>query len=161
MHALKAYALSDEQASRNSDFKGFAETWAFLSVNTFAAGIVCFNSHRLVNRARLHLLCSRLDCLQVFQVKNPRTLGFCSNFQCPHLNSTGILIIFSFWLFKGNYPRFVSCFGCRLRAGKFAKRGAVLLQRLPQNHSSQQSTAANFSSDFHYLVNRTLPERLV
>jgi hypothetical protein len=77
------------------------------------------------------------------------------------LISTGILLIFSSWLFKGNYPRFVSCFGCRLRAGKFAKRGAVLLQRLPQNHSSQQSTAANFSSDFQYLVDRTLPERLV
>jgi hypothetical protein len=161
MHALKAYALSDEQASRNSDFKGFAETRAFLSVTTFAAGIVCFSSHRLVNRARLHLLCSRLDFLQVFQVKNPRNPSFCSNFQCPHLNSTGILLIFSSWLFKGNYPRFVSCFGFRLRAGKFAKRSALILQRLPQDHSSQQNTAANFSFDFQYLFGRTLPERLV
>jgi hypothetical protein len=158
---LKGYALSGECASRNSGFEGFAETLVFLFVTVVAAGVLCFNSHELVNRTCLHIPCSWSDFIQIFQVKTPRNLGFCSNFQCPRLNSTGILLVFGSWLFKGNYTRFVSCFDYSLRIGAFTKGRAVLLQRFPQNHSAQQSTAANFFPDFHYLLGSPLPKRLV
>ena len=105
----------------------------------FGFSLICVNLCRTFYCFNLHFFGSRLNLLQVFQVKISWNMGFCTTFQRFVLCRTDLLFVIGVWLFAWNNNYRLSYPDCVLCVGGLQERRIVKAAQIFQIWANQEN----------------------